>query len=277
MNKLHILKRAELLNLLVEGNSLRSASRLADVSINTVYKLLTDIGKACSEYQNKIFVDLNCQRIQVDEIWSFCYVKQKNLGAAKNAPEHAGDVYTWTSLCSDTKIVPTWLVGKRDAEHAKMFITDLAERIPDRFQLTSDGFKPYLKAVEGLYRDNIDYAMLVKIYGDAKGEASVSGNHVLGINQRRILGKPDFRHISTNLVERQNLTMRMSMRRFTRKTNGFSKKIENHAYAVALHFMYYNFARIHKTLRITPAMDAGISKHVWSLEEIIQLTEINSN
>ncbi len=277
MNKLVLFKRIQIINFLVEGNSLRSTSRLVDVSINTVTKLLIDIGKACAEYQDKIFQNLNCQRIQVDEIWSFCYAKAKNLEAAQNAPQGAGDVYTWTSLCPDTKLVPTWLVGKRDAEHAKTFIADLAERIPGRFQLTSDGFKPYLEAVEGLYRDNIDYAMLVKIYGNAQGEASVSGNHVLGTNQRKVLGKPDFRHINTSLVERQNLTMRMSMRRFTRKTNGFSKKIENHAYAVALHFMYYNFARIHKTLRITPAMAAGISKHVWSLEEIIQLTEFNSN
>lgn len=265
------------MSLLVEGNSLRSTSRLAGVSINTVYKLLIDVGRACSQYQDKTFVDLKCQRIQVDEIWSFCYVKQKNLGTAKNAPEHAGDVYTWTSLCPDTKIVPTWLVGKRDAEHAKIFIADLAERIPGRFQLTSDGFKAYLEAVEGLYRDDIDYAMLVKIYGNAEGLPSVSGRHLIGTNQRKIMGKPDMRHISTSLIERQNLNMRMSMRRFTRKTNGFSKKIENHAYAVALHFMYYNFARIHKTLRITPAMAGGISKHVWSLEEIIQLTANNSN
>jgi len=187
-----------------------------------------------------------------------------------NAPEDAGDVYTWTSLCPDTKIVPTWLVGKRDANHAKMFIADLAERIPGRFQLTSDGFSPYYDAVQGLSRQDIDYAMLIKIYGQSKGQS------IVAITEQRIIGKPDFHHINTSLVERQNLTMRMSMRRFTRKTNGFSKKIENHAYAVALHFMYYNFARIHKTLRITPAMAAGISKHVWSLEEIIQLTEINS-
>jgi IS1 family transposase len=268
MNKLDIHERAKLLGLLVEGNSLRSTSRLADVSINTVTKLFVNIGKACALYQNATFKNLNCQRMQVDEIWSFCYAKQKNLRDAKNAPENAGDVYG-----PDTKIVPTWLVGKRDADHAKMFIADLAERIPGRFQLTSDGFAPYYDAVQGLSRHDIDYAMLIKIYGTPKGQPLFFSSNVVTTAEQKIIGKPDFRHISTSLVERQNLTMRMSMRRFTRKTNGFSKKIENHAYAVALHFMYYNFARIHKTLRITPAMAAGISKHVWSLEEIIQLIE----
>ena len=199
MNKLSLTKRCKILAMLVEGNSLRATSRLADVVVNTVMKLLVDVGRACTEYQYKIFRNLTCQRIQVDEIWSFCYAKDKNLEAAKNAPEGAGDVYTWTSLCSDTKIVPTWLVGKRDAEHAKIFITDLAERIPGRFQLTSDGFKPYQDAVEGLDRDNIDYAMLVKIYGNAKGEQSASGSHILGTAQRKIIGKPDIHHISTSI------------------------------------------------------------------------------
>jgi IS1 family transposase len=272
MNRLPIEKRAQILGLLVEGNSLRAASRLADVSINTVTKLLVEIGQACAQYQDRALRNLRCQRIQVDEIWSFCYAKQKNLATIKTPIEGAGDIWTWTAICADSKLIASWLVGKRDAEAASIFIADLAGRMSSRIQLTSDGHGPYLQAVEDSFGADIDYAMLVKVYGAAQGSEKPYGHEkYVGIFHQKITGKPDDKHISTSFVERQNLTMRMSMRRFTRRTNGFSKKVENHAHAVALHFMYYNFGRIHKSLRVTPAMQAGIADHVWNLEDIIAL------
>lgn len=276
MNRLSISKRAQIIGMLVEGNSLRSISRMADVSLNTVLKLLADIGKACSEYQAKTLKNLPCKRIQVDEIWSFCYAKQKNVEAAKKAVEGAGDVWTWTAICADTKLVPSWFVGSRDADCANEFILDVSERMASRIQLTSDGHKAYIEAVENAFAGNIDYAMLVKLYGGTvDGQKRYSPAECTGFIKKPMNGSPDENHVSTSYVERQNLTMRMSMRRFTRLTNAFSKKIENHSHAIALHFMYYNFARIHKTLRVTPAMEAGISKHVWSLEEIAALLDLN--
>lgn len=271
MNKLPLHKRAQILSMLVEGNSLRSTSRMADCSINTVTKLLVDVGRACAEYQYNTLRNLPCKRVQVDEIWAFCYAKQKNVNNAKNSVDGAGDVWTWTAICADTKLVLSWLVGGRDAEYASLFISDVAERMASRIQLTSDGHKPYLEAVEDAFGTNIDYAMLVKIYGQSEDNKKQS--YCVGAEKRVVAGNPETSEISTSYVERQNLTMRMSMRRFTRLTNGFSKKIENHAFAVALHFMYYNFGRIHKTLRVTPAMEAGISDHVWSLEEIAKLAD----
>ena len=266
-------KRAQILGLLVEGNSLRATSRLADVSINTVTKLLVDVGCAVAEYQDKTLRNLPCKRVQVDEIWAFCYAKAKNVATAKAAPIGAGDVWTWTAICADTKLIASWQVGGRDAEYAHSFVQDLADRMAGRIQLTSDGHKTYLEAVEGAFGDDVDYAMLVKMYGNApesmKGKYSPAD--CIGCKKARVTGNPDRQHVSTSYVERQNLTMRMSMRRFTRLTNGFSKKVENHAHAVALHFMYYNFGRIHKTLRVTPAMQAGVTDHVWSLEEIAGL------
>lgn len=276
MNKLSIKKRAEILGMLVEGNSLRSTSRMAGCSINTVTKLLVDVGQACSEYQDKTFRNLSCERIQCDEIWSFVYAKEKNV--TEDMDESAGDVWTWTAICADTKLVPCWTVGTRDAEVGYQFMGDLASRLASRVQLTTDGHKGYLKAVDNAFGNDIDYAMLVKIYGPApesEGGRRYSAAECTGITKEAIVGNPAEKHISTSYVERQNLTMRMSMRRFTRLTNAFSKKIENHAHAVALHFMYYNFGRIHKTLRVTPAMEAGISSHVWSLEEIAQLADSN--
>lgn len=274
MNKLSISKRAQILHMLVEGNSLRSTSRMADVSINTVTKLLIDVGKACSAYQDEAFRNLSCKRVQVDEIWSFCYAKQKNVEKAIAAPVDAGDVWTWTAICADTKLVPSWLVGGRDAEYANAFINDLASRMKSRIQLTSDGHRSYLEAVEGAFGADVDYAMLVKSYGNSpEGQKRYSPAECTGIYKKAITGNPDEAHVSTSFVERQNLTMRMAMRRFTRLTNGFSKKIENHEYAVALHFMYYNFGRIHKTLKVTPAMEAGVSDHVWTLEEIAALVQ----
>lgn len=274
MNRLDITKRAQILGLLVEGNSLRATSRLADVSINTVTKLLVDVGRACSEYQDKALRNLPCKRVQVDEIWSFVYAKEKNAPEAKRIAGEAGDIWTWTAICADTKLVPSWYVGERDSEAAMTFMDDLAKRLASRVQLTSDGHKPYLEAVEGAFGADIDYAMLVKVYGEAPdGQRRYSPPVCIGARKSRIEGAPDPKHVSTSYAERNNLTMRMSIRRFTRLTNAFSKKVENHAHAVALHFMFYNFGRIHKTPRVTPAMAAGVTDHVWSLEEIAQLAD----
>lgn len=274
MNRLDISKRAQIIGLLVEGNSLRAASRLADVSINTVTKLLVDVGTACAKYQDENLRNLKCKRVQVDEIWSFVYAKDKNVKTAKAAPDGAGDVWTWTAIDADTKLVPSWHVGSRDAYCAKRFMDDLACRLVGRVQLTSDGHKSYLDAVDGAFGNEIDYSMLVKIYGQPwEVEKRYSPVECVGARKTPISGNPDPKHISTSYVERQNLNMRMSMRRFTRLTNAFSKKVENHAHAIALHFMYYNFGRIHKTLRVTPAMAAGVTDHVWSLEEIARLAD----
>jgi IS1 family transposase len=258
--------------MLVEGNSLRATARMADVSRNTVDKLLKDAGAACLAYQDKHLTNLPCKRVQCDEIWSFVYSKDKNVPEKLKGQFGFGDVWTWTAICADTKIVPSWLVGNRDGETAKVFIDDLAGRLASRVQLTTDGHKPYLAAVEDSFGANIDYAMLIKIYGNSKEqEKRYSPAECTGIEKRTITGEPDAKDISTSYVERQNLTMRMSMRRFTRLTNAFSKKVENHMHAISLHYMYHNFGRIHQTLRVTPAMEAGISEHVWSLEEIVNL------
>lgn len=278
MNKLPLSKRAQIIGMLVEGNSLRATSRMADVAFNTVLKLVADIGHACSKYQDEALKNLPCKRIQVDEIWSFCYAKQKNVETAKAPVEGAGSVWTWTAICADTKLVPSWLVGSRDSECANEFITDLSTRLSHRIQLTSDGYNAYVDAIEGTFGGNIDYAMLIKLYGNSPVEdkRKYSPNGCNGFFKHTISGNPNEFEINTSIAERQNLTMRMSMRRFTRLTNAFSKKIENHAHAVSLHFMYYNFGRIHKSLRVTPAMEAGISNHVWSLEEIAMLMEDGS-
>lgn len=277
MNRLNIQDRARILGLLVEGNSMRATSRLTGVSINTVTKLLVDVGTACSEYQDKMLRNLPCKRIQCDEIWSFCYSKEKNVTPENKGILGHGDVYTWTAICSDTKLVPSFMVGKRDEEYAKMFIDDLASRLANRVQLTTDGHKPYIEAVEGAFGNDIDYAMLVKHYSNPseakQAQKRYSPSQFVSADKRRIAGDPDVKAVSTSHVERQNLTMRMGMRRFTRLTNGFSKKIENLECAVALHFMYYNFGRIHKSLRVTPAMEAGVADHVWSLEEIALLAD----
>jgi IS1 family transposase len=248
---------------------------MTDTAINTVVKLLVDVGKACAEYQNQTLRNLKCKRLQCDEIWSFCYAKAKNVPEDKKGQFGYGDVWTWTGICADSKLVPAWLIGDRTFETASVFMEDLASRFSHRVQLTTDGHKVYLEAVEGVFGAGIDYAMLVKIYGESteqKVEKRYSPAKFTGSKVEVVAGNPDRKHISTSYAERQNLTMRMSMRRFTRLTNGFSKKVENLAHSVALHFMYYNFARIHKTLRVTPAMEAGISDHVWSLEEIAALT-----
>ncbi|MCX5888214.1 MAG: IS1 family transposase [Deltaproteobacteria bacterium] len=274
MNRLSIQKRAQIIGCLVEGNSLRATARITDTAINTVVKLLVDVGKACAEYQNQALRNLKCTRLQCDEIWSFCYSKEKNVPADKKGQFGYGDVWTWTAICADSKLVPAWLIGDRTTETASVFMEDLASRFSHRVQLTTDGNRAYLEAIEGAFGADIDYAMLVKIYGESteqKVEKRYSPAKFTGSRKEVITGNPDRKYISTSYAERQNLTMRMSMRRFTRLTNGFSKKVDNLAHSVSLYFMYYNFGRIHKTLRVTPAMEAGVSDHVWSLEEIAGL------
>jgi len=253
---------------------------MTGVAKNTVAKLLCDAGQACERYHDQVMVNLPCKRLQVDEIWAFCYAKQKNVPEPLQGQFGYGDVWTWVALDADTKLVPQWMVGLRDADWANAFIEDLAYRLKNRVQLTSDGLKVYLNAVEETFGGDIDYATLVKLYGsEKKGEQEpvaahkCSPGHVTGCQLAVIQGNLDTRHISTSYVERQNLTMRMSTRRFTRLTNGFSKRVENLAYAVALHFMHYNFCRIHQTLRMTPAMAAGISDNVWEISELVSLID----
>src|SRR5271170_5680381 len=275
MNKLDHAERARILHLLCEGNSIRATTRLTGASKKAVSKLLVDAGQPAAWYQDRVFHNLTCKRIQVDEIWAFIYAKQKNVETAKAAPDGAGDVWTWTAIDAETKLIPSWFVGGRDAECASWFMNDLASRLANRVQLTSDGHKAYLEAVEGAFGADVDYAMLVKLYGaspdSAKGRYSPA--ECTGAIKTPIEGKPDPKYISTSYVERQNLTMRMHMRRFTRLTNGFSKKVENHAYAVALHMMYYNFVKLHSRLRVTPAMAAGVSDRLWEVSDIVALVE----
>jgi IS1 family transposase len=273
MNKLPLAKRAQILGMLVEGMSLRATSRLADVSINTVTKLLVDVGQACAEYQDKALRNLPCKRLPLDEIWSFVYAKEKNAPTQMKWDGEAGDVWTWTAIDADTKLIPSWAVGARTIHVGTMFVCDLAKRLAHRVQITTDGHKAYLDAMEAGFGGEVDYAMLIKLYGNtSEGQRRYSPPVVVGTETRCCTGDPDAKHISTSYAERANLTMRMSMRRITRLTNAFSKKVENHCHAVALHFMHYNFGRIHKTLRVTPAMAAGVSDHVWSLEEIAALS-----
>jgi IS1 family transposase len=272
MNRLPLARRTALLGMLVEGTSLRATSRLGDVSINTVTKLLVDLGAACASYHNKHVRNVRLRYIQCDEIWAFCYAKEKNVPANKKGQFGYGDVWTWVAIDADTKFVPSFMVGNRGAATAKAFMDDLADRLANRVQLTSDGHRAYLETVEVAFGSEIDYAMLVKLYGDdGEADTKYSPGECIGCREIGITGSPDPWHISTSYVERQNLTMRMQMRRFTRLTNAFSKKVENHIAMVAIHFMQYNFTRIHKTLRVTPAMAAGLSDHVWSLEEIALL------
>ncbi|TPI72122.1 helix-turn-helix domain-containing protein [Mesorhizobium sp. B2-8-9] len=275
MNKLDAQARSQILHMLCEGQSIRAITRIMGISKNTVAKLLSDAGEVCAQYQDEALRNLTSKRVQVDEIWSFTYAKEKNVPAAKSAPEWAGDTWTWTAIDADTKLVMSWLVGGRDSEYAMAFIDDLSRRLANRVQLTSDGHRAYLEAVEGAFGGDVDYVMLVKIYGtspdSAKGRYSPA--ECTGARKETIEGNPDPKHVSTSFAERQNLTMRMHMRRFTRLTNGFSKKVEAHANAVALHFMYYNFVRIHKTLRVTPAMAAGVTDKLWEIADIVALIE----
>jgi len=274
MNKLSLEKRAQIIGCLVEGNSLRSTARICNVAFNTVLKLLPETGKACLEYQDRVFRNLKCKRIQCDEIWSFCYSKQKNVPKDKQGQFGYGDIWTWVALDADTKLVPTFFVGNRDAYCAHMFISDLSKRLSNRVQLTTDGHRVYLTAVEAAFGGDVDYAMLVKIYESTQEETRYSPAKCNGSEKKKVSGHPDPAYVSTSYVERQNLTMRMNIRRFTRLTNAFSKKIENHIYHLALHYMHYNFSRIHKTLRVTPAMEAGVTDHAWTLEEIANILSL---
>ncbi len=273
INKLSTAKRVAVVSALVEGCSIRSTVRMTGVSKNTIAKLLLELGAACTKYQDATLRNLPCKRLQCDEIWSYVGGKDKNLSSEKRE-QGLGSVWTWTAIDADTKLIASWLVGSRDAGSAYEFMQDVASRLRNRVQLTTDGHKPYLAAVEDAFGADIDYAMLVKIYGaEAGSETRYSPAVCIGCKTETITGDPDPKHINTSFVERQNLTMRMSMRRFTRLTNAFSKKVENHAAAIALYFMYYNFGRVHQTLRVTPAMEAGVTTHVWSVAEIVGLLD----
>ena len=271
MNKLPPKVRAQMLSMLCEGASMRSVSRLADVSINTVAKLLIDAGKFCAAFHDDKVRGVQAKRIQCDEIWSFTYAKAKNVPGAKAAPDWAGDTWTWTGIEAQSKLIVSWLVGGRDSEYAMAFMDDLRSRLANRVQITTDGHKAYLEAVEGAFGGDVDFAQLVKLYGAApeamKGKYSPAD--CIGARKERIEGNPEMAHVSTSYAERSNLTMRMHNRRFTRLTNAFSKKFESHVHMVAIWTVWYNWVRIHKTLRVTPAMAAGLMDRLWTWDEIV--------
>jgi IS1 family transposase len=274
MNKLDHTARAQALQMMAEGVSLRAITRLTGISRTTLIKLLEDAGQAFSEYQDRVLINLPCKRVQTDEAWAFCYAKQKNVPSAKAAPEGAGDIWTWVGIDADTKLVVSWYIGARDSEAAMTFMDDLAPRLASRVQLTSDGHKPYLEAIEGAFGGDIDYAMLVKIYGPApEGQRRYSPAICTGAHKYRVEGNPDPKHVSTSYVERQNLNIRMGNRRMTRLTNAFSKKAENHAHMMAIYFMHYNFVRIHQTLKVTPAMAAGVTPKLWEMSDMVKVLE----
>jgi len=276
MNKLNRERQVQVVKALVEGNGINGIVRMTGVAKNTVLKLLADLGSTCLKYQDENLRNLKLNKIQCDEIWEFCYAKEKNVPAKHKGEFGYGDIWTFVAIDADTKLVPCWQVGVRDADCAYEFLSDLKNRLANRVQLTSDGHKMYLEAVEHAFGKEIDYAQLVKMYGqDVESEKRYSPAKCTGAEKHVVQGNPDVKAISTSYIERQNLTMRMGMRRFTRLTNGFSKKVENHMYAIALHFMYYNFAKTHKSLRNpydrTPAMAAGLADHIWAIEEIVRL------
>lgn len=278
MNRLSTEKRAQIIGCLVEGSSIRATTRMTGAAKNTITKLLVDLGEACAEYQDQTLVDLPCKAIECDEIWSFCYAKQKNVPEQFKGTPGYGDVWTFTAICADTKLVPSWLVGERTSDDAEVFLTDLAGRMADRVQLSTDGHVVYEGTVGPSFRQKVDWAQIQKIYAANPTETrKYSPPACTGTKIRVLKGDPDPDRISTSYVERQNLTMRMGMRRFTRLTNGFSRKIENLAHAVSLHFLHYNFARPHSAVKEryprTPAMAAGVADHVWSLEEIAALLD----
>jgi len=274
MYKLTTEKRAQALQMMAEGVSLRAITRLTGISRTTLIKLLEDAGQAFSEYQDRTLVNLNSRRVQTDECWGFCYAKQKNVPTAKAAPEGAGDCWTWVGIDADSKLVISWYVGNRDSEAAMTFMDDLAPRLASRVQLTSDGHRPYLEAVEGAFGGDIDYAILIKEYGAApEGQRRYSPAICTGAHKHRIEGNPDPKHVSTSYVERQNLNIRMGNRRMTRLTNAFSKKVVNHAHMMAIYFMHYNFVRIHQTLKVTPAMAAGVTPKLWEMTDMVKVLE----
>jgi IS1 family transposase len=274
MNKLPAAKRAQILAMLCEGSSVQATARVCDVAFNSIVKLLEDAGKACEAFHDATVRNVISKRVQCDEIWSFVYAKQRNVATAKAAPDGAGDIWTWTALDADSKLIIAYAVGGRDAQYANAFMQDVADRIATRVQMTTDGHKAYLDAVEGAFGAAIDFATLVKIYGEPTGAVGrYSPGDCVGAEKRRVEGRPNPDHISASYAERQNLTMRMSMRRFTRLTNAFSKKVENHEHMVRLYTVWYNFARMHKTLRCSPAMAAGLSQTLWSMGDIVRLID----
>lgn len=260
--------------MIVEGVFLRSITRLTGVSRTTSLKLLEDAGKACFEYQDKTLRNLTCKRLQLDEIWSFVYAKDKNVKGAKAAPMGAGDVWTWTAIDAETKLIPSWMVGDRSGDTANAFVCDLSKRLASRVQITTDGLKAYIEAIGESFGNNVDYAQLVKLYGNTvEGQKRYSPAHIIGVAKTCCTGRPDPKHVSTSFVERSNLSIRMGLRRFTRLTNAFSKKIENHVYALSIYFMHYNFCRIHQTLRVTPAMEAGVTDKLMTLEDMVRIVD----
>jgi len=279
MNRLTTKERAKILSVLCEGVGINAATRITGASKNAVLKLLAEVGEACALYQDRVMSGLTCKRLECDEIWSFVGMKERNVPEEIKGVFGLGDVYTWTAIDADTKLIPCWHVGTRGAESAHAFIQDMASRLANRVQLTTDGHKAYLEAVDAAFGSDVDYAMLIKIYGNEghtkQDQRRYSPAECTGSEKRRIIGNPDMENVSTSYVERANLTMRMHMRRFTRLTNAFSKKLENHMHAISLYFMFYNFCKIHKTLRVTPAMEAGITDHVCDLEEVIMMADTN--
>jgi IS1 family transposase len=276
MNKLPLAKRVQILAMLCEGSSMRSISRVVDVSINTVTKLLVDAGETCLALHDELVRGVKSERVQCDEIWSFCYAKQATIAKMQvQAPLDAGDVWTWTAIDADSKLILSFFAADRTTHSAIMFMEDVRSRLANRVQLTTDGHTAYLRAVENAFGDDVDYAQLVKLYGPMPSGAAgkYSPSECVGTRKMPRNGYPKPQDVSTSYVERQNLTMRMSMRRFTRLTNGFSKKLDNHVHALALYFMFYNFCRVHKTLRMSPAMAAGVADRLWSLEDIAEAVE----
>ena len=274
MKRLTREKQTQIISALIEGNSIRATARMMNVSKDTVLKLQVEAGYASADYQDKAFRGLTCKRVQCDEVWAFCYAKQKNVPAEKQGHFGYGDVWTWTAIDAQTKLIPSFTVGNRDAASARILIEDLAGRLKNRIQLTTDGHRAYLEAVEGAFGCDIDYAMLVKTYESSQEETRYSPAVCTSCERKPIMGHPDPDHISTSYVERSNLSIRMGTRRFTRLTNAFSKKIENHAAAVALYFMHYNFCRVHQSLRVTPAMETGLTDHVWSVKEMLEAIQL---
>lgn len=273
MSCLSTAQRVQVVSALVEGNSVRATSRMTGIAKGTILSLLADLGRVCAEYHDEHVRNVAAKHIQCDEIWSFCYGKDKNVSEEKKAAG-AGSLWTWTALDADSKLIVSYLCGGRDAAWARSFMEDVASRLTTRVQITTDGHRAYVEAVEGAFGMDVDYAMLIKLYGSpAAPDTRYSPGVCIGTETVFVTGKPDPNHVSTSYVERQNLTMRMSMRRFTRLTNGFSKKLENHEHMLAIYFLYYNFCRVHQTLRVTPAMEAGLSNHVWTIEEMVKLLD----
>lgn len=273
MNRLPLERRAQILSMMVEGVSIRAISRMTGASKNTIVKLLVSAGRAFSEYQDKALCNLACKRLQLDEIWSFVGMKERNVPQEKKGMG-VGDIWTWTAIDADTKLIASWMVGDRSGDTAKIFVCDLAKRLANRVQVTTDGHRAYLEAVEAGFGADVDYAQLVKIYGQTiEGQKRYSPPQIIGTETHCCTGNPDPKHISTSFAERSNLSIRMGLRRFTRLTNGFSKKVENHVFALSIYFMHYNFVRMHETLRMTPAMKAGVTGRLFEMADLVQIVD----